>query len=275
LSILGRTADARAEFRQLLACDPQNQEARKALKGLAIETRHELRIGEDVDTFNYTDTAQAQSLSLASRWSRRWSTSFGTSFYQRFGEDAVKGTASATFRITKQNWVTVGGASANDQGVIPRSEASFEYGYGFRIHNSVLRALETSYRQHWLWYRGAHVLTIGASEIFYLPRDWTWTFTLTGARSGFAGAGVEWVPSGSTKLGFPLHQRLSGNVSFAVGSENFAQVDQIRHFSARTFGGGLRWRLTDIQDITGYEAFQERSQGRTQNSFGLNYGIHF
>jgi hypothetical protein len=119
------------------------------------------------------------------------------------------------------------------------------------------------------------VLTVGSSEIFYLPRDWTWTFTLTGARSGFAGTGVEWVPSGSTRLGFPLHRRLSGNISFGIGSENFAQVDQIGHFSARTFAGGLRCRLTEIQDITGYVAVQERSQNRTQKSFGLSYGIHF
>jgi hypothetical protein len=135
--------------------------------------------------------------------------------------------------------------------------------------------MEASYQQHWFWYRGAHVLTIGASEMFYLPRDWTWTITTTGARSGFDRTSVEWVPSGSTKLGFPVLKRLAGNIFFAVGSETFAQVDQIGRFSARTYGGGLRCRITEKQDINGYVSSQDRSQGRSQNSFGFNYGIHF
>jgi tetratricopeptide (TPR) repeat protein len=274
LLVLGRTADACAEFRELLALAPQNQEARKGLDG-QNETRHEFRIGEDVDRFNYTDTAQSQSLSLSSRWSPRWSTFLGTNVYQRFTENAAKGTASTTFRITAKQWVTVGGAGANDNSVIPKEEAFFEYGSGFRLENPVFRGLETCYRQHWFWYRGAHVLTIGASDILYLPRDWTWAFTATGARSGFAGTGIEWLPSGSTKLGFPVRNRLAGNIFFAVGSEDFAQVDQIGHFSAHTFGGGLRYRLSQNQDINGYLAAQDRSQGHTQNSFGLNYGIHF
>ena len=272
---LGRVADARREFRELLAIDPQDKGARRALSGLTTETRHELRFGEDVDTFNYADTAQSHSLSLDSRWSSRWSTSVASNIYQRFGENAVKGTATVTLRIAGKQWVTMGAANAHDNGVIPKSEAFFEYGYGFRLRNLTFRGLETSYRQHWFWYRGAHVLTIGGSDILYLPGDWTWTFTVTGARSGFAGTGIEWLPSGATKLAFPLMHRLTGSVGFGVGSEDFAQVDQIGHFSAHTFVGGLRYRLTENQDITGYVAAQERSEGRTQSSFGLNYGIHF
>lgn len=274
LLALGRTSDARQDFQQLLGLEPQNQAARKALHESANQTRHELRIGEDVDTFNYAGTAQSQSMVLNSRWSPRWSTSMATSSYQRFSEDAIKATASATLRIGRY-WLTAGVAGANDQDVIPRGEAFFEYGGGFRLHSRFVKGLETSYRQHWFWYRGAHVLTLSGSEIFYLPREWSWTLAATGARSGFAGTGVEWVPSGSTKLSFPLLRSLSGNLFFAVGTENFAQVDQIGHFSSHTFGGGLRYAVTENQDITGYVASQPRSQGQIQNSFGLNYGIRF
>lgn len=275
LRTLGRNADSQLEFRQLLAHDPHNQEAKRALKTVAPVSRHEFRVGEDIDTFNYSDAAYVHSLTLSSRWSQRWATSFSASFCQRFGESATKGTASAMFRVTQKDLLTVGGSGAGDQGIIPRSEAFFEYGHAFRLRNPFFRGLETSYRQHWLWYRGAHVLTTGVGQLVYLPRDWTWMFTTTGARSGFTGSGVEWVPSGSTKLGFPLLRQLSGNIFFAVGSENFTQVDQIGRFSAHTYGGGLRYRFRENQDVSGYIASQDRSGNRSQNSFGLSYGIHF
>jgi hypothetical protein len=89
------------------------------------------------------------------------------------------------------------------------------------------------------------------------------------------GTPVDWTPSGWTKLGFPLQRRVTGNVFFAVGSENFAQIDQIGRFSAHTFGGGLRYQFADRQDIKGYVARQNRTQGQIDTGFGLSYGIHF
>jgi tetratricopeptide (TPR) repeat protein len=271
----GRAAEAKNDFRQVLAFDPENREAKRGLAGLAEQSHHELRLGVDVDTFNYTDTAQAQTLTLASRWSPRWSTLLGTSFYQRFGENPGKFIASTAFRFTRKDWLNVGGAVANQNAVIPTSEAFFEYGHGFKFANNFVRGLEASYQQRWLCYRGAHVLTLSFTQIYYLPQEWTWALTVTGARSGFASTGVDWVPSGSSKLGFPLYPRLSGNLSFAVGSENFAQVDQIGRFSAYTFGAGLRYRFTRRQDLSGYVASQQRTQDRTQSSFGLSYGFRF
>jgi tetratricopeptide (TPR) repeat protein len=275
LLTLGRTEEARAQLREILRIDPHDETVSKTLKGLAPEARHELRLGEDIDTFNYTDTAQAQILGLNSRWNPRWSTFFETSFYQRFGQDAAKASGGVAFRFAARDWLSAGGAGANDHGVIPRTEAFFEYGHSLRFQNQLVRGMEVTYQQHWFWYRGAHVLTTGTSQVLYLPREWTWGLTVNGARSGFSGSGIEWVPSGSTRLGFPLYRGWNGNLLFAVGSENFAQVDQIGRFSARTFGGGLRYRISLRHDISGYVASQDRSQGRTQNSFGMSYGLRF
>ena len=275
LQALGRGREAGLQFREILNAHPENQSARDALSGMAEQTRHEIRIGQDVDTFNFTDAAQAQSLTLASRWNPRWSTVLGSSLYRRFGQTAEKITASAAFRFGSREWLGIGGAAAHDNGVIPKNEAFFEYGHGFRFHNEHLQALEASYQQKWLWYRGAHILTMTVSQLYYLPKEWTWTLSVTGARSGFSGGGIGWVPSGSTRLGFPLYRRLSGSLGFAAGSEDFAQVDQVGRFAARTFSGGLRYRFARNQDISGYIAAQDRSQSRTQNSFGLSYGFHF
>jgi hypothetical protein len=169
----------------------------------------------------------------------------------------------------------VGGALANSQGVVPTTESFFEYGHAFRFENRWVRGLESSYQQHWYWYQGAHVLALTTSQIVYLPREWTWSLNVTGARTGFVGTPVAWAPSGWTKIGFPLRRHLGGNLFFAVGSENFSQIDQIGRFSARTYGAGLRYQFADRQDVNGYVARQDRNQGQTDTSFGLSYGIRF
>jgi tetratricopeptide (TPR) repeat protein len=275
LTLLGRTPEARSEYQQTLLFDSQNADARRGLDSLRENTKHELRVGEDTDVFNYADSGQTQGVSLSSRWNERWSTVFGVSTYQRFGQDAVKFLASSAFHFTARDWFTVGSAVANSQSVVPTNEAFFEYGHAFRIENRWFRGLESSYQQHWFWYQGAHVLTLNTSQIVYLPHAWTWSLNVTGARAGFLGTPVDWTPSGWTKLGFPLQRRVTGNVFFGVGSENFSQIDQIGRFSAHTFGGGLRYQFAARQDITGYVARQNRNQGQIDTSLGLSYGIRF
>ena len=275
LHALGRKAEARRQLREVLAIEPGSQEAKRGLAGLSEEARQELRLGIDVDTFNYTDAAPAQSLMLTSRWSARWSTALGARFYQRFGQSAGKFVANGSLHVTRRDWLSIGGAAAHDEGIIPKREASFEYGHGFVVRTRAIRGVEVTYQQRWLWYQAAHVLTIGGTQTYYLPRDWMWTLTLTGARSGFRGTGVEWVPSGSTRLMFPLPLRFTANLLFGVGAENFAQFDQTGRFSARTYSGGLRHPLGTRQEVSGYIAMQDRTQGRTQTSFGLSYGFRF
>ena len=214
-------------------------------------------------------------LLLTSHWTTRFATTFTAGFYQRFGQDASQFVGSTSFRLTKTDSLNIGGAVANSQGIIPKSEIFFEYGHGFRFSNRWVKGLEASYLQHWFWYQGADVLTFSGRQLYYLPKEWMWSITVTGARSGFTGTGIEWVPSGTTRLEFPLRRNLAGNVAFANGTEDFAQVDQIGHFSARTFAGGLKYLFAPGQDVRAYVARQYRSDGQTQNSFGVNYGFHF
>jgi tetratricopeptide (TPR) repeat protein len=275
LALLGRTPEARSEYQQTLLVDIHNADARTGLDDLSQSTKHELRVGEDVDLFSYAHAGQTQAVSLSSRWNPRWSTVFGVSTYQRFGQDAVKFLASTAFHLTARDWFNVGSAVANSQSVVPTNEAFFEYGHAFRIENRWVHGLESSYQQHWFWYQGAHVLTLNTSQIVYFPHEWSWSLNLTGARTGFLGTPVDWTPSGWTKLGFPLQRRVSGNVFFGMGSENFAQIDQIGRFSAHTFGGGLRYQFAARQDINAYAARQDRTGGLIDTSFGLSYGIRF
>ena len=276
----GERNEARLEFQKALTLDPTSAEARAGLNSARGEPKQELRFGQDTDLFNFTGANHDEWASLVSQWTSHWATSVAGDFYQRGGADAGKFVGSVTRRQPKWGAATVGGAVGHDNAVIPKSEAFFDLDHGWKTsETSLVRGVEFTYGQHWYWYQSSRILALNGTAIVYLPREWTFSLGATGARSAFSGTGAEWRPSGLSRLAFPLarweEKRLSGNVFFAVGTENFAQVDQIGQFASQTYGGGLRFQMTSRQDVTGYAAYQKRTQNRTDKSFGMSYGIHF
>jgi tetratricopeptide (TPR) repeat protein len=280
LRAVGQRNEARMEFQKALSLDPASAEASAGLISVRGEPRNELRFGQDNDLFNYTTANHDGWVSLVSRWTPHWSTSFAGSFYERTGIRAGKFTGAITGRLQRWGALTVGGAAGHDNAVIPKSEAFFDAGHGWKVSEaSFLRAVEIAYGQHWYWYEASRILTLNGTAIVHVSGDVAFSLGATGVRSTFSGTGKEWRPSGMARLGFPLanwrQQRLSGSVSFAVGTEDFAQIDQIGRFASQTYGGGLRFQINTRQDVTGYASYQKRSQDRTDTSFGLSYGIHF
>ena len=280
LRAAGRRNEARLEFQKALNLDPASVEARAGLISLRPGPKHELRFGQDTDLFNFASANNDQWTSLVSQWSPHWATSVAGSFFQRAGVDAGKFAGSVTRRQAKWGAITVGGAIGHDNAIIPKSEAFFNLDHGWKNGETpFLRGVEIVYGQHWYWYQSSRILTLSGTTIFYLPMDWTLSVGTTGARSAFSGTGSEWRPSGISRLGFPLAEwgakRLSGNVFFAVGREDFAQIDQIGSFASQTCGGGVRFEITTRQDVTGFGSYQKRTQDRTDTAFGLTYGIHF
>lgn len=273
----GRTTEAAACYRELLHINPHDAQATKELRGLyeARKRRYELRIGTDIDTFNYIDAAPAQTVSIGAQIDNRWSALVQNTTYQRFGYTADKVNALVGLHLSQRNWLNIGAGIANSQPVVAEHEYSIEYGHGFRLPIEFVRGIESSFQQRMLWYERSHVLTIGTAQILYLPRGWMWTISATGAKRTFSNTGPEWQPSGYSRMSFPVLERLTGNVGFAVGTEDFANVDEIGRFAARTWSGGLRVQCGDNQDVTGYVAVQDRSQGRSQTSYGVSYGIRF
>ncbi|HET9378710.1 MAG TPA: tetratricopeptide repeat protein [Chthoniobacterales bacterium] len=280
LRAAGEIPEARVEFRKALALDTTSEEAKEGLKSVRNERKQELRFGQENDSFNFTDSYHQEWISLSSAWTRRWSTSVSGAAYRRGGDDAGKFVISATRRSKKQGALTVGGAAGSNSAVVPGREAFFDLSQSWKTgENTFVRALEFTYGQHWYWYRTARILTVSGRMDLYFPRDWFLSFTARGARSAFSGMAVDWRPSGLARLGFPLvgraERRLSGNVFFATGTEDFARVDQIGAFAAQTYGAGLRFNLTNWQDVTGYTYYQKRTQDRTDTGFGFSYGFHF
>jgi tetratricopeptide (TPR) repeat protein len=280
LRAAGERNAARLEFQNALNLDPTSTEAHAGLNSVRGEPKHELRFGQDNDLLNFAGDYHDESMSLVSEWTSHWITAVSGDFYQRAGFDAGKFVGSATRRQPQWGALTVGGAMGHDHAVIPKSEAFFDLDHGWKAGEAnFVHGLEFTYGQHWYWYQSSRILTLNGTTIVYLPREWTFSLAGTGARSAFSGTGAEWRPSGMTRLGFPLarwdEKRLSGNVFFAAGTENFAVVDQIGRFASQTYGGGLKFQITARQDVTGYAGYQKRTQNRTDTSFGLSYGIHF
>lgn len=280
LRAAGNHGQARLEFQKALNLDPANAEARAGLNSLRNEPKHELRFGQDNDLFNFAGANHDEWTSLVSRWTPRWTTTVAGNFYQRGGAEAGKFVGSVTRRQPKWGALTLGAAIGHDNAVIPKSEAFFDLDHGWKTGEmNFVRGVELAYAQHWYWYQSSRILSLNGNAIVYFPEEWTLSLAATGARSAFSGTGAEWRPSGSVRLGFPLarcgERSLSGNVFFAAGTEDFARVDQIGRFASQTYGGGLRFQITARQDITGYAAYQKRTQGRTDTSFGMSYGIRF
>jgi tetratricopeptide (TPR) repeat protein len=276
----GERSQARSEFQQALKLNPASEEARAGLMSVRPEPKNELLFGQDNDLLSYTSSYRSEWGSWSSQWTPGWATAVSGNFYQRGGVEAAKFVGSITRRQARWGTATIGGAAAHDEGVIPRSEAFFALDRGWRTSETgLLRAVEFDYGQHWYWYQSSRVLTLNGTAIIYLPGEWTFTLGATGARSAFSGTGAEWSPAGRGRLGLPLarwgEKRLSGDVFFAAGTEDFEQVDQIGRFSSQTYGGGLRFQASTRQDITVYAGYQKRTQARTDTTFGLSYGIHF
>lgn len=276
----GQTKEAQSEFQTALHLDPESAEARDGLVTVRREAQHELRIGQDNDLLSYSEGYHDEWVSVVSQWTSHWTTSVAGDFYQRSGAEARKFVGSVTRSQSKWGAITVGGAVGHDNAVIPKSEAFFDLDHGWKTGESgLVRGVEFSYAQHWYWYQSARILSLTGTTLVYLPQNWTFTVGTTGSRSAFSGTNAEWRPSGIARLGFPLanwgDKRLSGNVLYAAGTENFAVVDQIGSFASQTYGGGLRLQITDRQDLAGFGGYQRRTQNRTDTSFGLSYGIHF
>ena len=272
--------DARLESLNVVAIDPSNLGVVLSSPSIPGRRKEELRFGFDQDIFSFAPANRDQWMSLVSKWTPRWTTSAAVSLYERGGINAGNFFGSVTRNQPHWGAFTIGGATGHDHGVIPETAAFFELDHGFKIsEDRPIRGIEVIYGQHWYWYTTARILTSNQTAIVYLPRDWTLAVGLTEARSHFSDTNIDWKPSGLTRLTVPLahwsERELTGNVFFAVGTEDFAQVDQIGSFASRTYGGGLRFRFTALQDVTAYGAFQQRTQGREQTSFGFSYGIRF
>lgn len=273
----GDLKSARLAFQKALALEPGNQDAAAGLASLISDARFTLSVAAERDTFNFTSPALGVTTTLAAQISSRWVATISGIGQSYFGSNAGTFSSSLGYKPTRHDSLTVGGGFANQQAVVPTSNFFFEYGHGFRLsEGGFFRGIETSYHQQWFWYQGVRVVTVTPRLAVDLRQPWSWSLQVTAAKTLFAGvSGGGWYPSGISQLNFPLVRSLSGNVFYAVGTEDYALVDQIGKFSAHTTGGGLSYWLRHRHQFSGYIAQQSRSQSRTMTIYGVAYAVRF
>jgi tetratricopeptide (TPR) repeat protein len=276
LRAMGQLEHSRAEFQRALQLEPANEEAQAAMAALLTsEPRFTLRFGSDIDTFNFGDAAYSFTTRLTAQLDRRWVASFSLVGQNRFGEGVAAVQPSVSYRLTRSDSLAVGAGIANAQAVSPTGSFFVEYGHGFSISEErFLQGIEASYKQQWYWYQGAAVVTFTPLLRLNLARQLAWSLQITAAKSDFANLPPAWSPSGVSRVSFPIYRTLQGSAFFAVGTEDFAGADQIGSFSARTWGAGFNYERRRHQ-FTAYLARQDRSQDRTQTSYGGTYAIRF
>jgi len=272
--------EAKLEFQKTLELDPTSREARQGLHSLKADPKHEFSLGTNTDLFSFAGPNYQQQMQLSSQWTPAWKTATTGTFYRWGGIDAEKFGFSVTGKVPRAGALELGGATAKDNAIIPKKEVFLAYDGGWKLAWSKwVPGVEALAGQHWYWYTTARIFTVQEMAILYLPADWTWSFGVIEARSEFFGIGTQWRPSEVTRVGFPIArregQRLSGNVVFALGTENFAQVEQIGAFSSKTYGGCLRLQLSTRQNIASTLLYQKQTRDRTETSFGFTYGIRF
>jgi len=164
LRTAGQRIEARAEFEKALSLDPTSAEARAGLISLRGQPKNEFRGGLENDSLNYTVPNEGQWANLITRWTPLWGTNLGAGFYQRSGILAGKFVGSATLHAPSFAAITAGGAIADDNTVIPKSEAFFDFDRGLTNRDAkLLRGLELQYGQHWYWYQTARILTFNGA----------------------------------------------------------------------------------------------------------------
>src|ERR1700730_11376795 len=127
LRALGFQDEAKVEFSRALTLDPMNTEGRAGLASLRRTFRHEFRVGVNIDLFNFTAANQGEGLNLISNWTPHWTTAVSADGYRWGGTDAERAVASVTRKSARWGALTIGGAAAHDNGVIPKDEGFFVY----------------------------------------------------------------------------------------------------------------------------------------------------
>src|SRR5262245_14307178 len=127
LQNLGRNSEAQQVYRLVLAQDASSAEAKAGLEQSREPSRHEIRIGSDLDFFNFAQNGSAVAAGIRSRLNSRLHSAFSATQYDRFGERVMRFGAESTVRLGNAANLTMGGAAAKEQAVIPRNEAFFEF----------------------------------------------------------------------------------------------------------------------------------------------------
>jgi hypothetical protein len=235
----------------------------------------EILVGGDFDAFNFTGPAQELSFAYRTPVAQKFKMEFDGYGYNRFGSDAGRGGLAVTYQPSNRTTFTFGGSAGPSNLVTARGETFFEAGHGFDLfHHGLLRGVEVDYHQGYLWFQNSRLSMFAPGAIFYLPKDWMLMVRVNEARNAPNDQSVNWTTGGMARLTFPMMRKFRPDILYANGTENSMLADQIGRFSARTYGGGVRYSI-GAHEVGTHVYYQERSQGQTAITTSMTYAFRF
>ncbi len=260
-------------YREVLALDPGNTEAREGVDILAAQKSFRLETGYFTEEFDFIGNTHGQRISLLYQDHHRLTLLTAFQYQNKFDQNNTRATLGVTYRFWRRTWVRseFSWAPAGDT-VIANQDYILEVTQG--VHPRV--AVGGGYR--FLNFRDAEVQVLTAQLNLDLRADLHLNLRYTPARTRFQlPARSVWNHGGGTRLVWDVNRTFSPYVSFGVGTENFAGVsaDQLGRFAAQTYAGGAVIHLTPAQGLRLGYYFQNRTQDRREQGFGISYFFSF
>lgn len=260
-------------YHQVLALDPTNEEARKAVETLTEQKSLQFETGYLLEEFDFTGNTQGHFMQLLYRDYYRWAVLGRLQYQNKFDQNNIRPTFGVTYRAGRRTWLRgeISGAPPNDT-VIANWDFTAEVIQG--LPGGV--GLGGSYR--FLDFETADVQLLTVIGNWDAKSNLHLYLRYIPARTEFRQSGQsEWSHSGWARLVWDANNTFSPFLVYAVGTESFESLsaDRLGRFSAQTYGGGGEIRFAAGQGIRLAYSFQDRTSGSRQQGLSLSYFIDF
>ena len=265
----GRNREALAQIERVFILDPESSEGRELKSEIALPRPLEVRLGWGQERFSFASPASKGYVSVG-YVGDRGRVSGHYERWNEFNEKVNRGGLSFSRQLGDDLWLRGYAMLAPGATVV----ATQDYTTGFATGLPRGMAVGADYRYLRFEVDQAHVLAPFLEYYFESP---AWV------RAVFYKSWTEFQPSGvvDSNASFLLRyyqqvtQPMLINVGFAHGSESFSalSVDRLGQFVANTYLGGVDFELTPAYSVGLHYSYQRRSDGNSQNTFGIGLTI--
>lgn len=259
-------------YREALALDPSNREAREMIELLVAQKSFRLEAGYFLEDFDFASNTNGTYTELSYTDQHRTTLLGRFSFQRKFGENAARVGAGLTRRLREHTYVRGEASFAPAVAVLARQDYEVEVTQVVRSRYGVGLA----YR--FLDFRAANVHVLTPLANIELRPDVHLYVRYAPARIRFSSsAQAVWNHSGWVRLVWDIDRTWSPYVVFAVGSESFSglSAEQLGRFAAQTYGAGTTVHINERHGVRVGYFYQNRSQGRREHNLALAYTLRF
>jgi YaiO family outer membrane protein len=263
----GELHEARRYFSRVIEIDPSHAPAREALRRMALMSRWEADVEYYGEQLPQQTATNGVTVALEARGIRRLRWRSSATLQEKFDRTETRFGGELAYRPLASTELRWSAYLAPGAEVLPRQ--TFGLGLGQRLGSRLVLNADYTYFD----FRDAEVHLVGPGLELYAGRHWLLAGRYGYASTRFTGAeGAVGRHAGSLALGYLYGAANLLRVFAAAGAESFAlpSRDVIGQFHAHTIGGAWRHFLTPRLGLAVHYAHQVRSDGTSQDSYGLS-----